>query len=170
MNHNIALGYMNAWPRVKRAIEFVAENHHGVTQVLFDSELRWLFLTADFKAPEFDSNMDVSLLESAVDAVYDNGMVPFIFSIDSSWIMTDEGLTYADDSKNIGLNETIEVTARLRSIVDTDNYRLIFGANKKIYLYDTSENLLEEAGGLIASEALRVIDTVERLVGLPFLI
>lgn len=51
--------------KVLIALQHVQSIHPEVVQVFYGVDQRWLYTDADFNGPNFDSRIDVSLLEDA---------------------------------------------------------------------------------------------------------
>lgn len=69
------------------AFNNVREHHPEVVRVVFFFEDehcggQWLYESADGSAPTFGPDVDVSLLEAALDAAYEHRSFPAIYSAD----------------------------------------------------------------------------------------
>lgn len=58
------------------AMKHVKSIFPSVTMVVFNNQGRWQYMDACFGSPKFDDRIDVSILEEAVDSIYE---FPFIY-------------------------------------------------------------------------------------------
>jgi len=66
---------------VATALEFVRTTNPEVTQVLFLRNCNWLFMDEEGTPAVFEKLTDTTLLEKAVNAVYDTHQLPVVFSL-----------------------------------------------------------------------------------------
>lgn len=74
-------------PKVAEALLHVRSVFPEITKVTFDAneDLEggfWIYETASGEAPPFNDLVDVSLLEEALDAAWEEGLFPLQYSID----------------------------------------------------------------------------------------
>jgi hypothetical protein len=67
--------------KVYAALLHVNNHHSEVTQVFYSTDGRWLYCDDDYAAPTFGNDIDISLLEDAVDSL---AMLPAAFSLSNS--------------------------------------------------------------------------------------
>ena len=63
---------------IEIALEHVRSIHSEVTHVVFNREGQWMYFGDNFKAPKFDNNIDIGILEEASDSIQ---TLPSVFNI-----------------------------------------------------------------------------------------
>lgn len=63
---------------VRKAFKHVRDHYPTVSMVVFTRRLKWCYMDEDFKAFDFDDNIDVSILEEAMDSVK---YLPYIYEV-----------------------------------------------------------------------------------------
>lgn len=64
--------------QVEKALKHVKEYYPDVTTVVFNKEGMWQYFTDEFEAPKFGDEIDVNILEKAVDSLEE---FPAVFQI-----------------------------------------------------------------------------------------
>lgn len=54
---------------VQQALQHVNKHHPEVTLVFYGTDMRWFYCDEAFEAPDFGDEIDIGLLEDAVDSV-----------------------------------------------------------------------------------------------------
>ena len=72
-------------PEVARALRHVRQRHEKVRLMVVTPEEKWLFMTADGDAPEFDDNIDTQVIQDAVDSITD---LPYV-----AWVPDEDQIT-----------------------------------------------------------------------------
>ena len=65
-------------PQVDKALKHVREYYPDVTTVVFNKYATWQYFTDEFKAPTFGNEIDVRILNEAVDSLDE---LPAVFQI-----------------------------------------------------------------------------------------
>lgn len=65
---------------IKVAFDHIRE-YHPVTTAFYDSNATWLYSTADGKVPEFHDEVHIGVLQNAMDAADNAGLLPCKISL-----------------------------------------------------------------------------------------
>lgn len=68
---------MKVTQEIKTAFKYVKQFYPEITIVVFNKEGRWQYMDEDFGSPTFNKDVDVSILEEAIDSYM--GTLPFVF-------------------------------------------------------------------------------------------
>lgn len=68
-------------PEVRKAFDHIRKSHPTVVTVCYDSEAQWLYYDHRGKNPTFGEEIEVQVLQDAIDSIDNAGLLPAYISI-----------------------------------------------------------------------------------------